>query len=170
MRHFTCLRRDVLVRLACVKPAASVRSEPGSNSPVRSFESFDSNSFILFFWFHQIQINEGHYSVFKDRPKVGTPLGRCSQWSGVPLYAQNAYCQSHRCERAGGLRRPPAHKSCDSLFREREDIDRPQGRQVGSGCFSQEPSRKHKNLIISATWVAEKDPVFTPAFPESARS
>ena len=47
VRHCTCLRRDVLVRLACVKPAASVRSEPGSNSPVRSFESFDSNSIFV---------------------------------------------------------------------------------------------------------------------------
>ena len=34
VRHSTCSRRNVLVRLACVKHAASVRSEPGSNSPV----------------------------------------------------------------------------------------------------------------------------------------
>ncbi len=27
-----------LARLACVKPAANVRSEPGSNSPVEKFE------------------------------------------------------------------------------------------------------------------------------------
>ena len=34
VRHFTRPRRTFLVRLACVKHAASVRSEPGSNSPV----------------------------------------------------------------------------------------------------------------------------------------
>jgi hypothetical protein len=34
VRHFTRPRRDFLVRLACVKHAASVRSEPGSNSPL----------------------------------------------------------------------------------------------------------------------------------------
>ena len=34
MRHSTNSRRSVLVRLACVRHAASVRSEPGSNSQV----------------------------------------------------------------------------------------------------------------------------------------
>ncbi len=34
VRHFNNPRRGVLVRLACVKHAASVRSEPGSNSPL----------------------------------------------------------------------------------------------------------------------------------------
>ena len=34
LRHCTRPRRDFLVRLACVRHAASVRSEPGSNSPV----------------------------------------------------------------------------------------------------------------------------------------
>ena len=34
MRHFNHFRRSFLVRLACVKHAASVRSEPGSNSQV----------------------------------------------------------------------------------------------------------------------------------------
>ena len=34
VRHFTRGRSPFLVRLACVKPAANVRSEPGSNSPV----------------------------------------------------------------------------------------------------------------------------------------
>ena len=29
-----CLRRDLIVRLACMKHAASVRPEPGSNSPL----------------------------------------------------------------------------------------------------------------------------------------
>src|SRR5262249_42296324 len=34
VRHFTQGRSPFLVRLACVGPAANVRSEPGSNSPV----------------------------------------------------------------------------------------------------------------------------------------
>src|SRR6476659_620205 len=34
VRHFTRGRSPFLVRLACVKPAANVRSEPGSNSPI----------------------------------------------------------------------------------------------------------------------------------------
>src|SRR5262245_41579221 len=34
VRHFTHGRSHFLVRLACVRPAANVRSEPGSNSPV----------------------------------------------------------------------------------------------------------------------------------------
>ena len=34
VRHFTQDRSPFRVRLACVKHAASVRSEPGSNSPV----------------------------------------------------------------------------------------------------------------------------------------
>src|SRR5581483_6575712 len=39
VRHFTMGRSPILVRLACVRPAANVRSEPGSNSPIKS-ESF----------------------------------------------------------------------------------------------------------------------------------
>ena len=34
VRHFTGGRSPFLVRLACVRPAANVRSEPGSNSPI----------------------------------------------------------------------------------------------------------------------------------------
>ena len=39
VRRFTSTRRYVLARLACVKPAANVRSEPGSNSPLKWFVS-----------------------------------------------------------------------------------------------------------------------------------
>ena len=38
VRHSTGSRRSFRVRLACVKPAANVRSEPGSNSPVENCE------------------------------------------------------------------------------------------------------------------------------------
>ncbi len=37
VRHFTTGRSRILVRLACVRPAANVRSEPGSNSPIKLF-------------------------------------------------------------------------------------------------------------------------------------
>ena len=39
------VRRPILVRLACVRPAANVRSEPGSNSPIKpkSFLTIPSN-------------------------------------------------------------------------------------------------------------------------------
>ncbi len=39
VRHSTHSRRSGLVRLACVKHAASVRPEPGSNSPLRKSNS-----------------------------------------------------------------------------------------------------------------------------------
>ena len=39
VRRFTRPRRDFLARLACVRHAASVRSEPGSNSPVKFVEN-----------------------------------------------------------------------------------------------------------------------------------
>src|SRR4030095_3988644 len=35
VRRFTRDRSPVLARLACVTPAANVRSEPGSNSPIK---------------------------------------------------------------------------------------------------------------------------------------
>ena len=40
VRHFTRPRRDFLVQLACVRHAASVRSEPGSNSPSKTKRIF----------------------------------------------------------------------------------------------------------------------------------
>ncbi len=45
VRRFTCPRRDFHARLACVKHAASVRSEPGSNSQnkLTSFTNFSKS-------------------------------------------------------------------------------------------------------------------------------
>ena len=49
--------RSRFVRLACVKPAASVRSEPGSNSPVESWQSqYRTKTYSKTY----------RYSVFKD--------------------------------------------------------------------------------------------------------
>ena len=44
VRQFTRSRRNFLLRLACVKHAASVRPEPGSNSPL--YVLFNRISFI----------------------------------------------------------------------------------------------------------------------------
>jgi hypothetical protein len=41
VRHYTHSRRNFLVRLACIKHAASVRSEPGSNSPSKLYNKFN---------------------------------------------------------------------------------------------------------------------------------
>ena len=49
MRRCTKSRRTVLARLACVKHAASVRSEPGSNSPVEKLDP--SSKLQACFWF-----------------------------------------------------------------------------------------------------------------------
>ena len=54
VRHSTHSRRSGLVRLACVRHAASVRPEPGSNSPIEfddklSFERLRSTFGICFF-------------------------------------------------------------------------------------------------------------------------
>ena len=53
VRRFTRSRSPVLARLACVKPAANVRSEPGSNSPVYIWSSSPPAKRLTFetFWF-----------------------------------------------------------------------------------------------------------------------
>src|SRR5262245_31675335 len=52
VRHFTGARSPFLVRLACVRPAANVRSEPGSNSPVnlKRRASEDARFHVLLGW------------------------------------------------------------------------------------------------------------------------
>ena len=51
VRHLDCIQqaRPFLVRLACVKHAASVHSEPGSNSPLKMkwFEPLSKNHLIV---------------------------------------------------------------------------------------------------------------------------
>ena len=66
VRHSTWDRSPVRVRLACVKHAASVRSEPGSNSPVQYPDQSQSIGLVPI----QNQINLGplvYCSVFKDQ-------------------------------------------------------------------------------------------------------
>src|SRR5215468_6105466 len=45
VRHFTRGRSPFLVRLACVRPAANVRSEPGSNSPVNRRADYSAHHY-----------------------------------------------------------------------------------------------------------------------------
>ncbi len=54
-----------LVRLACVKRAASVRSEPGSNSPNKGLNLF----LLLLVTIDPLCVNT-HYLVFKERKKT----------------------------------------------------------------------------------------------------
>ena len=44
-------------RLACVKHAASVRPEPGSNSPISLLKAFSGSSFCLFLPFRTVQLS-----------------------------------------------------------------------------------------------------------------
>ena len=74
VRHFTRGRSPFLVRLACVRPAANVRSEPGSNSPVSLLpERTSPEGDIL----GKTYLAKTHYlrcSVFRDRrqlPRAG---------------------------------------------------------------------------------------------------
>src|SRR5499425_2568288 len=56
VRHFTWGRSPFLVRLACVRPAANVRSEPGSNSPVK----FPTKAFTFAVSTFEITSSENH--------------------------------------------------------------------------------------------------------------
>ena len=63
-----------LVRLACIRHAASVHPEPGSNSPfAHSFTLSRLFSFLRFLYSVFIGIDVS-CSVFKDRPPRGLPL------------------------------------------------------------------------------------------------
>ena len=59
VRHFTSVLLRLLVRLACVKRAASVRSEPGSNSQVKLWY-LDPRATTSIHLIHSL------YSVFKE--------------------------------------------------------------------------------------------------------
>ena len=86
VRHSTQDRSPFLVRLACVKHAASVQSEPGSNSPVKYLNKsrktrYSSTEILISFYKTPRSRSSGflgpifyfaHYSVFNDR---------CARWS-----------------------------------------------------------------------------------------
>ena len=72
MRHSTHVRRHFRVRLACVKHAASVQSEPESNSPVqictKSLLSRNQNLKVLPTRYSLV--NEQPLTAFRQREKV----------------------------------------------------------------------------------------------------
>ena len=77
VRRFTQGLPLFLARLACVKPAANVRSEPGSNSPIKVFDLLASPIRVCFrihfmgvewFLFVRFFLSHSRYSVFKDQP------------------------------------------------------------------------------------------------------
>ena len=57
VRHFTRVRRHFHVRLACVKHAASVQSEPESNSPVEKFDPRDPSIPVHSKFFSQLALH-----------------------------------------------------------------------------------------------------------------
>ena len=65
VRHFTHGRSRFLVRLACVRPAANVRSEPGSNSPVNRRADRSAHFYNYYAYFLKLAL----YSLFSfQRP------------------------------------------------------------------------------------------------------
>jgi hypothetical protein len=72
-RHSTYPRKGFRVRLACVRHAASVDSEPGSNSQLKSWPSLSlSRKMTVLFSVTPAKLSERlvrftHYLVFKDR-------------------------------------------------------------------------------------------------------
>ena len=69
VRHFTTELPRILVRLACVKRAASVRSEPGSNSQkiFPSHKGRHFNTLTCCFYYS--------YLTFKDRAQIRQAKG-----------------------------------------------------------------------------------------------
>ena len=71
VRHSTRNRSPVRVRLACVKHAASVRSEPGSNSPVQCLANHFDQTLV-----RSLKTNflaRSSCSVFKDQAPGSSP-------------------------------------------------------------------------------------------------
>src|SRR5215470_7181575 len=88
VRHFTQGRSPFLVRLACVRPAANVRSEPGSNSPVNlksrfygSIYFYCSNSGPEFFRFSSRFSFQRPTAGVRRGPEVYSEAPRCQRFS-----------------------------------------------------------------------------------------
>jgi hypothetical protein len=71
VRHFTRPKQaqGFLVRLACVKHAASVHSEPGSNSPLNPIYIFDLYCVFKTQYLFPARFSY-HYLVFKDQGSI----------------------------------------------------------------------------------------------------
>ena len=80
-----------LVRLACIRHAASVHPEPGSNSPfAHSFTLSRLFSFLRFLYSVFIGIDVS-CSVFKDRPPRGLPLSARLYYHPLPPYVNTFF-------------------------------------------------------------------------------
>ncbi len=80
-----------LVRLACIRHAASVHPEPGSNSPfAHSFTLSRFVSFLRFLYSVFIGIDVS-CSVFKDRPPRGLPAQRSFILPSSPFYVKRFF-------------------------------------------------------------------------------
>ena len=96
VRHSTHFRRSFLVRLACVKHAASVRSEPGSNSPVEKLNPSNEPKLV---WIKKTQKffpNSTRRSRSED-PNVST----C-----YPVFKERRSFRSGRSKHAHGAETP----------------------------------------------------------------
>jgi hypothetical protein len=104
VRHFTRGRSPFLVRLACVRPAANVRSEPGSNSPV-NLKSRTSARYTI----QLKQLPRDPNSVFSSRFSFQRPTRR------DPRRPKRPTTSDHLALRSGGLF--TSHVSvCQTLF------------------------------------------------------
>src|SRR5215475_2905274 len=84
VRHFTRGRSPFLVRLACVRPAANVRSEPGSNSPVNLKSHLSAQNLKTQYNFCETRILSSlRDSVFKDRLTRPAILRICDDVSTI---------------------------------------------------------------------------------------
>ena len=99
MRHFTRGRSPFRVRLACVRHAASVQSEPESNSPVQIFCSRIKRQLEIsklltktISWLHQFFPTR--YSLVKEPPGAAAPAAhpaRCGTLSYPPPDVNNFF-------------------------------------------------------------------------------
>src|SRR5262249_45553616 len=111
VRHFTQGRSPFLVRLACVRPAANVRSEPGSNSPVNLESSTSARHFIKTQIHNSIQFPRDPNSVFSSRFSFQRPTRR----DETPRAPGGQTTPDHLALRSGGF--STSHVSvCQTLF------------------------------------------------------
>ena len=94
VRRFTQGRSPFLARLACVKPAANVRSEPGSNSPIK----------VRFAWNNlgetcSLKVLQGYLLLsFSLSPSIQFSAAyfsrlRISSQQGEEVYSGRCFCQ-----------------------------------------------------------------------------
>ena len=132
--HECCHALD-LVRLACVKHAASVRPEPGSNSPLKSRPSSLGK-------LSDQSLKDRHQG---DHSPTAVPVQcSCSHRGGLPS-ARNCLVETLRRARPRGpdrWKRPHWRSVLSSVVKERLSLDRHTvGLTGGAGSASPRPAR-----------------------------